>query len=158
MNYLKLRSRRSRKKQSAVAVVVAQTLHSSRVRLSRVSLRPLVVFINRLWIYYFVKVNRHAKCPACGRRDVHKIEWSPVYEHVMHQHNTPEVGCGAIWGEKPLLSIELWRVTTPLGQAPIDEGMIERKDVTTNVRALSPEGKPIPARDGHTTTVVRQVN
>ena len=137
------------------------TLPLSRLRLPRPHVPGFVfAFLNwliRLIIYYRVEISHKAKCPACGRRDWHKLEWVPHFEKVMHRHTKRtirhwlfwkhEVGCDAIWGENPVAAAELWRVITPIQGAP--EGALP----SVVERAVSPTGRPVPINEGHTTTI-----
>ena len=66
------------------------------------------VFLIRRHVHYFVQVSGNAKCPACGIRKKHKVEWAEAYERVMHACSR----CSAHWAESPVASIDLWRVKT----------------------------------------------
>ena len=70
----------------------------------------------RLKVHYFIEVSESAKCPACGIRKKHNIEWSEDYEKVMHSC----ARCKARWAESPVAGIDLWRVKTVM-EAPKQE-------------------------------------
>jgi len=53
-----------------------------------------------------VIVSSHSKCPSCGTRQEHKIQFSRGYNKVIHQ--CPR--CSAEWGEDPVLPVERWQI------------------------------------------------
>lgn len=84
----------------------------------------------RLRIHYFAQVSEKAKCPACGVRAQHKIQWADMYQAVMHECGR----CKAHWGEKPLVKLEAWFVKPlPLpGEQPMDSEV----KTTTKIRQV----------------------
>jgi hypothetical protein len=67
-----------------------------------------------LWLIHPVvvrlmhKVDRRAKCPACGTVKKHKIEWHPSYLRIMHICAI----CHATWGSNPVVPATAWRVVS----------------------------------------------
>lgn len=95
----------------------------------RLWLLTLALFIPRLvvtvcvWINFYIvkaylrlftdkKISRRQKCPSCGVRKKHRIEWSNLYECVMHY--CPD--CKAEYGTKPVQDISTWRVSTRMNR------------------------------------------
>lgn len=90
----------------------------------------IVFHLLRLRIHYLAQVSETAKCPACGVRAKHKIQWADVYQAVMHECGR----CKAHWGEKPLVKLEAWFVKPlPLpGEQPRDSEV----KTTTKIRQV----------------------
>lgn len=66
----------------------------------------LIHLSNQLYIHYRVRCNLKRKCPACGHRVLHKIQWSPAHKHILH---TCPV-CGAVSPELPVFKATAWEV------------------------------------------------
>jgi hypothetical protein len=81
--------------------------------------QAFVVWFTRLYIHYFVGIDRKSKCPACGTRKRHKIKFNPVYMALLHQC----AFCEAVWGEPSLINASQWAVKPVLSdpQQPATE-------------------------------------
>jgi hypothetical protein len=54
------------------------------------------------------RADPNAKCPACGNTDG-EIRWSDLHQCLLHVCRV----CHAMWGEKPIVKAEHWRVEMP---------------------------------------------
>ena len=84
----------------------------------------------RLRVHYLVEVSESAKCPACGIRQKHKIQWVDDYQSVMHEC----ARCKAHWGEKPVAKLEAWKVK-PMPM-PDEEQSSEEVKTTSKIRQV----------------------
>jgi hypothetical protein len=71
-------------------------------------------WIRRTRIHYFRRVDRNAKCPACGHR-LGDIVFSVDLRLLVHKCFI----CRAEWGEKPLLVADAW-LAKPAAPVPDD--------------------------------------
>jgi len=70
--------------------------------------RIIVVSYLRWYAYTFLdrQVNPRAKCPSCGIKQGHVIQYSRDYEAVIHVCGQ----CKAEWAEPTVLPVERWRI------------------------------------------------
>lgn len=57
--------------------------------------------VRRLYVHYFVRINRNAKCRGCGHRQGYL-----KFEGGLVRHNCTI--CGAVWYVKPLVDPQFW--------------------------------------------------
>ena len=76
--------------------------------------RMAIVSYYWAWIHTFgdKKIRPDAKCPACGVRKLHKIQYSEVYHSVLHRCEQ----CSAEWGTEPIYPFEKWQIARRLDQ------------------------------------------
>jgi len=82
-----------------------------------IALTPFLYVINKatsLYIWIVLKwltdpkIDLKAKCPACGHRQDHKLEYNPQYECIIHTCSR----CFAEWGQAPVVSASRWKVVS----------------------------------------------
>jgi len=71
---------------------------------SYLSLRALFV---RLYVHFFVQSSSSAKCPCCGIREEHKMQWSEMLQKLLHVCTR----CRAMWAESPLVEAAKWKTS-----------------------------------------------
>lgn len=76
-------------------------------------LSPILWVLKKVATYYILfwvrtfgdkRISPRAKCPSCGCRKKHKIQFSRVYNAILHQC----VQCGAEWGVDPIYPVGKW--------------------------------------------------
>jgi hypothetical protein len=115
-------------------------------------------YLLRIYIHYFVRVSRRAKCPGCGSRRKHEIVFSGA--HIVGDHSTPGailhrcVECKAVYSDLTLVDPAEWVVQAPAdpdastSSDPRSAGLIPRSP-----GEASREPLPFPA--ARTTNVMR---
>jgi len=60
------------------------------------------------WLFrrFVQKIDRSAKCPACGCVHRHKIQWTQTYNKLIHSCAI----CHATWGADPVVSVDHWKI------------------------------------------------
>lgn len=76
--------------------------------------RFLLWLLRPLLLRTMHKIDRKAKCPACGIVRRHKIVFHPAYLKIIHECRL----CTAQWGENPVVAAESWRVHTGMETEP----------------------------------------
>ena len=60
----------------------------------------------RLYVHFFVRASLKEKCPACGHRAKHGIEWQREVQALFHECAV----CHAFWKEPPILNAQSWNI------------------------------------------------
>lgn len=80
-------------------------------------MRQLKLWVVRMWIHYFVRLDPKEKCPACGIRQFHPQRYDTRSKTVLNRCSTLHIdeahgfGCGAIWSSKCLINPAHWEAT-----------------------------------------------
>ena len=75
-------------------------------------LAQLRFWLTKLYVHYFVRVDKKSKCPGCGHRLLHPILFSPVQQKLVHQCTF----CKAAWTEPPVRQATDWSL--PVREEP----------------------------------------
>jgi C4-type Zn-finger protein len=70
----------------------------------RNKIRAFRTILAALYMHYFVRSDKRAKCPACGYRKKHAVQFIPVARQILHTC----VYCKAEWMENPMIPAEKW--------------------------------------------------
>jgi hypothetical protein len=84
-----------------------------------ITLRTYLSFraaIVRLYVHFFVQSSSTAKCPCCGIREKHKMQWSEMLVKLMHVC----ARCHAMWAESPLVEAAKWKTSLQIEEAEPD--------------------------------------
>lgn len=60
--------------------------------------------LKKWFIYFFAQANQSAKCPACGIRALHELQFHPLAQQLVHGCKR----CHATWAEPALVDPNLW--------------------------------------------------
>jgi hypothetical protein len=104
----------------------------------------------RLYVHFFVQSSSTAKCPCCGVRAEHKMQWAEVLEKLMHVC----ARCHAAWAESPLVDAAKWKTQLEVaeGQPDADGNKnttvmhAQREPKVVNEVKLTGNNKPIVMR------------
>lgn len=78
----------------------------------------------RLYVYLLVQANSRAKCPCCGVREKHKMQFGVGLRKLVHFC----ARCGANWAEEPMVSADRWAMTLP---QDLEDGIVDKDGVRT---------------------------
>ncbi len=67
----------------------------------------------RLWVYYTLQANGRAKCPCCGTRTKHRVQYSDALGVLVHNC----ARCSAYWSEACMVDPTKWRIAAVLEDA-----------------------------------------